>query len=104
MVNRFNEIFPSFIPLHSEFSPGLRIIDNFSDHISFNVCNKRKDGKRCAHQLDNLALKSSSSPSTAIIASDASIKNDVTTSILHTHTVMRCFGHRQFLFSFSFIF
>ena len=69
MVNRFNEIFPSFIPLHSEFSPRLRIIDNFSDHISFNVCNKGKDGKHYAYQLDNLALKSSSSPSTAIIAS-----------------------------------
>jgi len=42
MANRFNESFPSFIPLHSEFSPGLRIIDNFSDHISFNVHNKGK--------------------------------------------------------------
>ena len=49
MANRFNESFLSFIPLHSEFSPGLRIIDNFSDHISFNVHNKGKDNKHCAH-------------------------------------------------------
>jgi len=38
--NRFNEIFPFFLPLHSELSPGLRIIDNFSNQFSFNLCNK----------------------------------------------------------------
>ena len=31
MDNRFNEIFSSFTLLHSEFSPGHRVIDNFSD-------------------------------------------------------------------------
>jgi len=89
MANRFNESFPSFIPLHLEFSPGLRIIDNFSDRISFNVHNKRKDDKHCTHQLDELAFESSSSPSTIIITSDASIKNDVATSILHMHIYNR---------------
>jgi len=85
MANRFNECFPSFIPLHSEFSPGLKVIDNFSDHISFNVHNKEKDDKSHAHQLDDMVLESSLSPSTAIIVSNASIKNNVTTSILHMH-------------------
>ena len=85
MANRFNKCFPSFIPLHSEFSPGLRIIDNFSDHISFNIHDKGKDNKSHTHQLDNMVLEPSSSPSTAIIVSDASIKNNVTTSISHMH-------------------
>jgi len=49
MANRYNESFLSFIPLHSEFSPGLRIIDNFSDCISFNVRDKGKDDKHCTH-------------------------------------------------------
>ena len=89
IANKFNESFLFFIPLHSEFSPGLRIIDNFSDHISFNIHNKEKDDKHCAHQLDELALESSSSSSTTIIASDTSIKNDVATSILHTYTYNR---------------
>jgi len=89
MANRFNESFPSFIPLHLEFSPGLRIIDNFSDRISFNICDKGKDNKHRAHQLDELALESSSFPSTTIITSDASIKDDVATSISHTHTYNR---------------
>jgi len=89
MANMFNESFLSFIPLYSEFSPGLRIIDNFSDYISFNICNKKKDNKHRAHQLNKLALESSSSSSTAIITSDASIKNDVATSLLHMHTYNR---------------
>jgi len=85
MANRFNKSFPSFSPLHSEFSPECRIIDNFSDHFSFNICDKEKDDKYYAHQLDKMILESSLSPSTAIMASDVSIKNNVATSISHTH-------------------
>ena len=36
-----------------------------------------------------MVLESSTLPSTAIIASDASIKNNIATSILHTHTYNR---------------
>ena len=86
MANRSNECFSSFVPLDSEFSSGLRVIDNFSDHISFNVCDKEKDNKSYTHQLDEMVLESSSSPSVAIIASNVSIKNNVITSITHIHT------------------
>ena len=73
MANRLNKCFPSFISLHLEFSPRLRVIDNFSDDKSH------------TYQLNNIVLESSSSPSTTIIVSDASIKNNVATSILHMH-------------------
>ena len=86
MTNRFNESLPSFVPLHSEFSHGLRIIDNFSDCIAFNIRNKEKDNKHYAHQLDDLTLELSSSFSTTIITSDTSINNYIATSILHMHT------------------
>ena len=85
MTNRFNESLPSFVPLHSEFLHGLRIIDNFSDCIAFNIRNKGKDNKHYAHQLDDLTLELSSSSFTAIITSDTSINNYITTSILHMH-------------------
>ena len=85
-ANGFNENYSSFIPLHSEFSPGLRIIDNFSNHIIFNTHNKQKDDKFCSQQLDNIVLESSTFSFTTIIASDASIKNNIATSISHTHT------------------
>jgi len=72
--------------LNSVFYPGLRVIDNFSDHISFNLFNKEKDNKSCAQSLNEMVLESSSSSSVAIIASDASIKNNVAMSIAHIHT------------------
>jgi len=87
MANRSHECFPSFSPLNSEFSPGLRIIDIFSDCFSFNVCDKRKDIKFRAQELDKLTLESSSSPLVTLIASDASIKNNVAISITHIHMV-----------------
>ena len=86
LANRVNECFPSFNPLNSEFSPSLRVIDNFSDCISFNLFNKEKDNKSCTQLLDKMVLESSSSLSVAIIASDACIKNNVATSIAHIHT------------------
>ena len=84
--NRFNENFPSFTPFHSELSLGHRIIDNFSDCFVFNLHNKQKDNKSHTHQLDNIVIESSSSSATTIVVTDASIKNDVATSISHTHT------------------
>ena len=86
MDNRFNGIFPSFTPLHSELSPGYRVIDNFSDWLVFNLHSKQNGNKTCTQQLDNMIIKSSNSPSTAIIVTDASIKNDIATSILHMYT------------------
>ena len=85
MANRSHECFSSFSSLNSEFSPGSRIIDIFLDCFSFNVCDKRKDIKFRAQELDELTLESSSLPSVALVALDASIKNNVTTSITHIH-------------------
>ena len=58
---------------------------SFHNHISFNICNKEKDGKSCAHQLDNMVLEFSSSSSTTIIVSNTSIKNNVAIFILYMH-------------------
>ena len=41
MYNRFNEVFPSFDPLNSDFSPGSRIINTFSSRFSFHPFNKQ---------------------------------------------------------------
>ena len=84
--NKMYGIFTSFSPLHLEFNPGSRIIDNFSDCFSFNE--KEKDNI-CSQQLNEMVLQSSSSPSIAIIVTDASIKNNIATSILHVHLVNR---------------
>ena len=87
MDNHYNEVFLSFDPLNPEFSPGSRIIDIFSNCFSFHLFSKCNDQNIKSHiqQLDNLAFKSSDSPSNALVITDASVKNNVTTSISHIH-------------------
>jgi len=85
MDNRFNGIFLSFTSLHPKLSSSHRIIDNFSDYLVFNVHSKQKNNKACAYQLDNIVIETSSSSSTTIIVTNASIKNDVSTLILYRH-------------------
>jgi len=82
-------IFPSFSPLDPEFFPGCRIIDNFSNRFSFNLVNKKdkNPNKTRAQELDEMVLQNSSSPHSAIVITDASIKNDIATSISHIHSV-----------------
>jgi len=85
--NKAHGIFPSFSPLNPEISPGHRIIDNFSDCFSFNLVNKKekeKDKIR-AQELDDMVLCNSSLPYIALVITDASIKNDIATSISHVH-------------------
>ena len=87
MDNCFNEVFPLFDPLNPEISLGSRIIDIFSSHFSFYFFSKCKDQnfKSWIQQLDKVAFKSSSSPSSALVIIDASIKNNIATSIVHIH-------------------
>ena len=47
----------------------------------------KKNDKQCLYQLDSMVIESSLLQSIAIVATDASIKNDITTFILHTHTL-----------------
>jgi len=43
--NKVYGIFPSFSPLYLELAPGSCIIDNFLDHFSFNLANKKEKDK-----------------------------------------------------------
>ena len=77
-------IFPSFDPLHQEFTPGHCVSDKFSDRFSFNLVNKKGKDNICAQELDDLVLQNSLS-SSALIVTDASIKNNIATSVVHIH-------------------
>ena len=85
--NQFNEVFPSFDPLNPEFKPGDRIIDCFSNCFSFHLFSKSSDClfKSWIQQLDNIAIKSSNTPLTALIVIGVSVKNNITYSIVHIH-------------------
>ena len=89
LINSYNKshgIFPSFSPLSIEFSPGHHIIDNFSDHFLVNRKEKTKNNTH-TQELDEMVLQVSSLPHTALMVTDASIKNDCATSISHIHLV-----------------
>ena len=83
--NKLYRIFLAFSPLHMEFNPGSRITDKFSGHFAFNLASKDKNDKKHSQQLNEMTLQSSSSPNLAIVVIDASIKNDIATSISHIH-------------------
>ena len=87
--NKSLGIFPSFSPISIEFSPENCIIDNFSDRFSFNLVNRKEKTKinNCALELDKMVLQTSSSPHTALVITDASIKNDIATSVSHIHSM-----------------
>ena len=85
--NKTYGIFPSFSPLNPGFFPGSCIMDNFSDRFPFNLVNKKEKDKDkiCTQELDDMVLRNSSSLHTALVITDASIKNDIATSISHIH-------------------
>ena len=87
LYNKSHGIFPSFSPLSIEFSSGHHIIDNFSDRFSFNLVNRKEKTKNNTYtqELDEMVLWVSSSPHTALVVTDVSIKNDCATSISHIH-------------------
>ena len=80
--HRLNQILPAFDNLNKELSPGFWLVDTFSNHFSF----KHKDAKaRTAHlnKLENVYRASKDDPNTLFIISDASLKNNVATSVTH---------------------
>ena len=77
-------IFPSFDPLHQEFTFGYCVSDKFSNCFSFNLVNKKGKDNICAQELDNLVLQNSLS-SSALIVTDASIKNNIATLVTYVY-------------------
>ena len=80
--------FFSFSPFNPEFLPGNRLIDIFPNHFSFHISNRSnsQDIKCHLRHLDNITIQASSDSHSVVVVSDASIKNQITTSISHIHS------------------
>ena len=89
--NKSLGIFPSFSPTSIKFSPGNRIINNFSDRVSFNLVNRKEKMKfnNRALELNEMVLQFFSSPHTTLVITDASIRNNIAISVSHIHS-MNC--------------
>jgi len=79
-----NEFFPSFSFFNHEFKSGNHIIDIFPDCLSFHSCTLNAKKNIC--NLEEIIIKVSIDPFTTIVISDASIKNQVATSVSHIHS------------------
>ena len=105
LCNKSYGIFPSFSPLYQEFTPGFHLTDIFSNCFSFNLTNKKEKDKDKirAQELDDMTLQISSSPNTTLIITDASIKNDIATSISYiyqaNHPLIKTVHHAAFVTS-----
>ena len=77
-------VFPSFDPLYQEFTPGQHISDIFPNCFLFNLVDKKEKIITCAQELDILVLLNSS-PSSTIVVTNASIKNNIATLIVYIH-------------------
>jgi len=64
-----------FNPLDAEATPGCSLLDSFSNHISFHPCNHSSLNDRNTHlkSLDCLCLEASSSSSTLVVVTNASV-------------------------------
>jgi len=64
-----------FDPLYSEACPGYRLLNNFSDCVSFYPCDCSKKSTIKVHfqALDYLQHKASTDPSTLVVVTDASV-------------------------------
>jgi len=87
MNNRFNEVFPFFNPFNKEFVLGYCLINVFSNCFSFHTLSKQSDKNLKAYiqSLDNITLTFSLDLSITFVVFNASIKNQVVTSISHVH-------------------
>ena len=79
-----NKFFPSFCFFNKEFKPGNCIVDIFPDQFSFHPC--LMNVKEYMKNLNEVIFKAFSNPFSTIVVLDASIKNQVTTSISHIHS------------------
>ena len=84
-------IFPSFSPVNHELSLGNCITDIFPNQFSFIPVIKKAENcyNICGRELDEIVLCCSLESQTALVITDASIKNDIATSISHIHSYNR---------------
>jgi len=82
--DKHNEIFLFSSFFNNEFIPGKCLVDTFSDHFSFHPCTLNI--QKHMENLKEIAIRAFSDPFSSIVMSDASIKNQIATSISHIYS------------------
>ena len=87
MDDKCNKFLPFFSLFNKEFSLGKRLINSFSDHFSFHAWKQDIKGHLC--DLDNITISASTDSHSITVILDASIRNNIVTSISHIHSYNR---------------
>ena len=97
--NQINSIFSLFDSLNSKFAPGFRLVDKFPSYFSFHWADHKDKEVKAAHfcKLNDIALNVSFYSNLFIVVSNASIRNNIATSIaliyLHSNSVKKTLHH-----------
>ena len=85
--NCLNGVFSMFDLLNSELSPSSRLVNIFSSCFYFNWASYNNIESKATHfhKLDDIVLHAISNPKSTVIISDASIRNNIATSIVHIY-------------------
>ena len=84
MDDKYNKFLSTFSSFNKEFSPGKRLIDFYSNQFSFHTQNY--DVKNHIYDLNNITINTFNDSHFLIVILDASIRNNIATSILHIHS------------------
>jgi len=85
--NHSNEIFPSFDSLNRELSSSFHLVDTFPNLFSFHSVNWKNTNAKIAYhnKLNSIYKDSLIDQNIVLIISDASVKNNITTSVSHIY-------------------
>ena len=83
--NYLNRVFPAFDSLNNKLSPGFYLVDIFPNNFSFHSVNWKNADTEVAYQnkLNNIYKNFSINQDTVLIISNVSVKNNITTLVLH---------------------
>ena len=81
--NHLNKIFVAFYSLNRVLFASFCLVDTFPNHFSFHLVNQKDADAKIAYQnkLENIYKDFSINQDTILIISDASIKNNIATSV-----------------------
>ena len=84
---QLNQVLSAFDNMNKELSPGFCLIDTFSDCFSFNIGKCKETEVRTAHlrKLNDIYKLSKNDPNILFVITDVSIKDDIATSVMHSH-------------------
>ena len=78
-----NQVLPAFDSLNRELSLGFCLVDTFPDYFFFYIVNYRSVEVKIAYKnkLKNIYIDSFNSHDTMLIITDASVKNNIATTV-----------------------